>query len=70
MAKLDMTIDLLSSLLFGSDLANITDVVACDKGKGIITFEIEGGIVPVVEQVIIEIQESYRTIKFTPVVKF
>ena len=69
MAKLDVTVDLLSNLLFGPELASITDVVAFDKNAGIITFEIEGGIVPEISRVTVEIQEHYRTIKFTPVVE-
>lgn len=67
MAKIRVATELLNNLLFCGELVSITEVTDFDKEGGVITFEIEGAIVPKVEQVMVEVQEHYKTVKFIPV---
>lgn len=67
MAKIRVSTELLNNLLFCGELVSITDVASFDKETGYVTFEISGAIVPDVEQVMMETQEHYRTVKFIPV---
>ena len=67
MAKIRVATELLNNILFCGELVSITDVVDFDKEGEVITFEIEGAIVPKAEQVMVEIQEHYKTIKFVTV---
>ena len=69
MAKIEVSISMLNRLLFEESLVDITAVSSFDRDKNIITFEIEGAIVPEVEQVRAEVTQAYKTIKFVPVVQ-
>lgn len=65
MAKLQVSKELLSSVLFEGACARIVSVVKESEHE--ITFELEGPDVPDVEQVRAEVTQHYNSWKFIPV---
>ena len=66
MTQIEITLDLIRSLLFEDTHVTIISIASIDRYRGTITLEIEGVDVPEVDRVFAEITEAKRTIQFIP----